>query len=643
MGLSFIEREGIMDRLISPPKSEWNNLRQKLEVGEKQFIQYLDTNLDKGWEIYIQPAFNGLCPDVIIIHPQKGICIFEVKNWDFKAVNYYTHLGQNGKLHLRAKKVGDSKEFPPENPVDKLLLYRKEMRHLYTPQLETKAGSKILFCGLVFPSATLNELEKNIIPIFENRNRVLFNQEKNPYAKYILFTKESFGRTMQENFPAKMQGNYKNSEMSPIIADYLRFWLNEPDATKEQREPLKLDKEQEKIATTRTQSGYRRLKGSAGSGKSVIVARKASYLLQKGKSVLVVSFNITLCNYLTDLAVRDYSRARKEAAWLNFHYLCSRICIETGYEKEYHGLFKNQKNGEFYDDDELCSLVEHCLATESFRTYDAILVDEGQDYNPRWWNILRRLLNKDGEMLLVADTTQDIYGTGVLWTDVAMKDCGFSGEWAKLNRTYRLPYVLIPFIQEYATQYIPKSNIILPEYPIKEDDMFKKTDVRDGDNFSFTWANENVSEVNFSILKKHLENFEEMVRISKLTFSDQTILTSTHKTGLEICRVLDSKRLKHTDIFSDDWKEQRRKKQYFFKGYQAIKACTIHSYKGWETKALFIVIDKLNKLHHDLELIYVALTRLKGEGAYVLYILCIEPELKVFGEKWHNYYNNIPL
>ena len=52
-----------------------------------------------------------------------------------------------------------------------------------------------------------------------------------------------------------------------------------------------------------------------------------------------------------------------------------------------------------------------------------------------------------------------------------MKNCGFSGEWAKLNRTYRLPHSLIPFIQDYANTFIPKNNIILPESPIEEYDI----------------------------------------------------------------------------------------------------------------------------------------------------------------------------
>ena len=115
----FIETKQplVFNRTIQPPRNQWAKLRQCLEAGELTFIEYLDENLSEGWEIYIQPSFNGLCPDVIILHPNKGICIFEVKNWDFEAVKYTTKLANNGKLHLKAKKTGTLKEYFPKNPI----------------------------------------------------------------------------------------------------------------------------------------------------------------------------------------------------------------------------------------------------------------------------------------------------------------------------------------------------------------------------------------------------------------------------------------------------------------------------------------------------------------------------------------------
>ena len=132
--------------------------------------------------------------------------------------------------------------------------------------------------------------------------------------------------------------------MNNIIAEQLRVWLREPESSKEQREPLNYNPQQLKFIKERTDSGFRRLKGPAGSGKSVVVAGRAATLLKEQKSVLIVTFNITLLNYLQDLAVREYPHIRKAATWINFHYLCRRLCYDAGLEREYAEVFINAKN-----------------------------------------------------------------------------------------------------------------------------------------------------------------------------------------------------------------------------------------------------------------------------------------------------------
>ena len=137
--------------------------------------------------------------------------------------------------------------------------------------------------------------------------------------------------------------------MSDAIADDLRGWLKEPFFSQEQRSPLELDARQRELATTRTDTGYRRVKGPAGAGKSVVLAARASSLAAEGKHMLVVSFNITLLNYLRDLAVRhDASRAviRRQIDFLNFHYWCKRVCLETGHGEEYKRLWASSSVGD---------------------------------------------------------------------------------------------------------------------------------------------------------------------------------------------------------------------------------------------------------------------------------------------------------
>ena len=149
----------------------------------------------------------------------------------------------------------------------------------------------------------------------------------------------------------------------------------------------------------------------------MILAARAAELLQKQKSVLVVTFNITLLHYLMDVAVRypgGSGRTRKDITWLNFHAWCRRICMDNDAEAEYKAIWKDANPHDVLNV-ELPALVSSVLANAvDGELYDAVLVDEGQDFLPAWWDVLRRVCKPGGEMLLVADETQDIYATTML-------------------------------------------------------------------------------------------------------------------------------------------------------------------------------------------------------------------------------------
>jgi hypothetical protein len=225
-----------------------------------------------------------------------------------------------------------------------------------------------------------------------------------------------------------------------------------------------------------------------------------------------------------------------------------------------------------------------------------------------------------------------------------MKESGFSGNWATLDSTYRLPIPIIPMIQDFAQKFIPEANIVLP-LPPKESiqgDIFSK-DRSDGGNFIFKWIQVSSlsNQTNFqNSLRGNIKDFQNDVRSLGMSFSDQTFLITTHESGEWLTNLLKKEGDSVTDIFSADWKEQRRKKQYFFKGSQSIKACTIHSYKGWETKALFIIVNRLNLDYKDAEILYTALTRIKGGSKCVIYILCSDYKLDAFGKHWNQYFNS---
>ena len=69
-------------------------------------------------------------------------------------------------------------------------------------------------------------------------------------------------------------------------------------------QPLVLDKIQEKLTQERTSSGFRKIKGPAGSGKTNILAFRALNCSLENKSVLFLTQNRSLVPYLMNCIFR---------------------------------------------------------------------------------------------------------------------------------------------------------------------------------------------------------------------------------------------------------------------------------------------------------------------------------------------------
>jgi hypothetical protein len=278
----------------------------------------------------------------------------------------------------------------------------------------------------------------------------------------------------------------------------------------------------------------------------------------------------------------------------------------------------------------LCSLVKSIVESDHqglIQRYDAVLVDEGQDFQPTWWNLLRKVCKPGGEMLLASDATQDVYGTANSWTDRAMTGAGFTGDWTRLTICYRLPSGLIEFVLEYGRRFLPHENADLPSIRQLELDInpcrLRWVQIGPGQAASTT-----VEEM----WKMMISGGEE-----GLSVSDVTVLVDNQKLGQNIVSLFGEQGTRCINTFEVDKRLGRRKKLAFSMGKATIKATTIHSFKGWETRALVICIESA-KNKRAMALLYAALTRLKQHpsGSF-LTVVCGETNLTEYGKSWPNF------
>lgn len=367
---------------------------------------------------------------------------------------------------------------------------------------------------------------------------------------------------------------------------------------------------------------YRRVKGTAGSGKSLALAARAAKLAAEGKRVLVCSYNISLLGYLKDLVKQFIGYLPPQVTFTHFHGWCRIVCEETSSMDAYGQLFNYPKEDRLKN--RMAELVSQLYEsnTPNLPTYDAVLLDEGHDQQVHWWTTLRKAIVPGGEALFVCDKTQDLYATAKAWTDETMEglDCGFTGRWMELRESHRLTGGIIPILEDFAKQYlIPYgAEVNIPPQ--------NSTKINSLDKFRWVQVPQGTSAMDACI--KEIESLYNEPNIPWVAF------LSRKKIGKKV--VSEFKQQRDVDIFHthyDDWKMAREAKSDLHPGCAEIVATTVHSFKGWESSHIVVHVEEIDSLT-DRAIFYTGLSRLKKHSKGVaLTVVSSCTDLEEFGRK----------
>ena len=144
------------------------------------------------------------------------------------------------------------------------------------------------------------------------------------------------------------------------------------------------------------------IEGSAGTGKTLIALEKARRLGAEGYRTLLLCFNRPLADSL-----------RKSAVGFDvdtFHGFCSTIASRA---KVPFRVPRGPTQKDFWSDEAPLILIEALESLPDAR-YDAIVVDEGQDFRENWWPAVDEVLHtgKRGILYVFFDPHQNLYGGG---------------------------------------------------------------------------------------------------------------------------------------------------------------------------------------------------------------------------------------
>jgi thymidine kinase len=584
------------------------NVEEFKTEGEGRFYRFLQAvaRPDEQHITWYTPDVEGKKPDFIFYSRNVGLIVFEVKDWMLDQIReanpQYFRLQVGHEIKSRKNPFEQARDYAYEL-VDKIqkdgqLIARDAVHH---------GNVKIPFHhGVVFPNINKFEWTSNGFNKVAGAEKIFFSDDLHPSSDICSDPSgKCFRDCLEERFRPQFKFSITGRELDhlkQLLFPTVKIELPERGNGKNYEQRVErirvLDHQQEALAR-KFDGGHHLIIGPSGSGKTLILAHKAAFLKQYNpriNNILFVCYNITLVNYIRRLiSAKKVPLGENGVSVHHFYELCSEIIgEEVAYEKE---------GSEFYE-----MVVQEALSkVENFgRKYDAILIDEGQDFTDEMFKVVTALLNQKTDNLTVAlDENQNIYRDQISRGEAGIRA---DARVHKLSCRYRNTRD----IAEFASRFIGKSKDKSGDQKGKGQELF-------ADYFDFHSPKPEINQ--FADFKKITEyvadKVAEIVETDGCPYSEIAVLYALKypdkdlKTSLPqmIEKALDARGILNSWVSQD----YRSKKTYDITT-NSVTLSTIHSVKGLDYSTVFLLgLDFLEPREWSEDqldrLTYVAITR----------------------------------
>jgi hypothetical protein len=385
--------------------------------GERKFYGFLETfaKPDREFTTWYLPDVDGSEPDFILYCEEVGLIVFEVKDWELSQI-----LEANpSRFQVRMGKATKSLKSPLHQAREYLNSLKDRLKadgRLLSTDASHYGNPKVpIDYGVVFPNIHKQEYCRRGLDRVINLNRVFFWDDLHMDSEICLDSSgRCFRKKLRDMFPPRFRFSITKAEynhLKHLLFPVVRISQPERDACA-YVDPAKrvsvLDDRQEALAR-RCAPGRHIVTGPPGSGKTLILVHKAVFLRlyrPETRNILFVCHNVALVNYVKRLlSEKKVGFGAEGVEVCHFYELCSKILGEEirfdSEDKDYYSL-----------------VVDKTLArlkTGELK-YDAVLIDEGQDFTPAMGKVIMNLLDPDTNNLTVAlDEKQTVYGGDPFW------------------------------------------------------------------------------------------------------------------------------------------------------------------------------------------------------------------------------------
>ena len=579
--------------------------------GEKRVFRFLReaARPHRDFTCWYQPSvgLSGKEPDFILFGRKLGLLVLEVKDWSAQQiVSYNPHQFTIRVSGHEEKKTNPDKQ--ARGYVNALKEKLKGFREFLSERPSHRGEVKIPIGRMVvFPNISRAEYAESKFKWFIDSDRSLLKEDLDPVGR---IPRDTSGRKFQERmsrvFPFPFAGltPKETEKLTSILWPEGKIDLPPRQGAGKVRfrkEVLALDEAQARLSL-RLGSGHQIIKGPPGSGKTFVLMHRCCHLHRydpKAKRILLVCFNIALVSYLRRLLQeKDIGTGEDGVSVFHFYELCAKVLGE--------GIKFENESDEYYQL-VLQETWERINRGESrLGVFDALLIDEGQDFNDDMLKILLALLRPDGRLVVSLDSYQDLYMRRPSWKSLGINA---SGRTYHLKKAYRSTQEIFEFTQRFIGQK-PKADkqlALLPEESVFHGGPPEIPKIKDP---------QKLEDFVVKDLKNCLESGEYKRSEIGIIYDDKVYGSTrfsydNRALPMRLLRSLEASGIPTTWVSQDV-----RSKEMYDVTTDRVSLISIHSSKGLDFDLVYLVgVDHIHPVEETrqtcISLLYVAMTRAK--------------------------------
>ena len=350
----------------------------------------------EDYAAWLDKPYTGAYPigeaDFVILHPRKGLLVLEVKGGrlEMESGNWYSRDRHN-QLHEIHSPVEQSK------------------KNLFTLLAKLREHPKLRNCffqagyGMILPDCSWPEGAASLEALTSvsacHGDMGQLGQRITGIMNYWQSVWQAWRQAGSNRQGNVATGQELSAQDMKVLIDYLAptMELKRPAMSSliraQQEEVVHLTEKQFSLLNTLSRQRRALISGGAGTGKTMMALEKARRLAESGYRTLFTCTNRLLAENL-----RAQFPAMENLTIVHFHQLCHQWAAKAGISlPNPDGADQRQQSEDFFN----VQLPEYLLQALEVvpDRFDAIVVDEGQDFFADWWAVL---------MLCLQDAEKDI-------------------------------------------------------------------------------------------------------------------------------------------------------------------------------------------------------------------------------------------